>query len=139
MIIYTSAMALSRNKSIKQVLLDGDRCVEREWSCIRWYHVYEDVWEASIVEKLVFIFTVVKKEVVVGTLTTQNFPCMSVFLRKHGSILGQVIQEDENIHSIWKQGGMEMLAKVSGTRKEVHKISRHLASKKGFTTLGIVL
>ena len=56
--------------------------VFEKWSCVRGYHVYEDMWAAPIGEKLVckremntrhdiYVFTVVKGEVVMGTLTTK--------------------------------------------------------------------
>ena len=64
--------------------------VFEKWSCVRGYHVYEDMWAAPIGEKLVckremntrhdiYVFTVVKGEVVMGTLTTQNFTLARFF------------------------------------------------------------
>ena len=110
-------------------------------SMVQGYHVYKDIWAATIREELeckrerrnshdIYAAAVLKDDIVVGHLPCTVSHTCSLFLRRGGSILCQVFK-GRWYSSDLKEGELEIpcLLKFQGTQADVDKISRLLISR----------
>ena len=107
-------------------------------SCVRGYHVYKDVWAASIGETLVcsreptnnsdrYAVAVTKNGTVIGHLPRKMSRMCSVFIRRGGSIACTVTGA-RRYSSDLPQGGLEIPCTLlfSAKKKEIQKLKKIL-------------
>ena len=105
-------------------------------SCVRGYHVYKDVWEASVGEDLScqresgnsadpFAVAVVKNDMTVGHVPRRISSVSSLFLRKGGVIKVRII-EIRRYSTDLPQGGPEIpcLLTFKGAGKDIQKVRK---------------
>ena len=105
-------------------------------SCVRGYHVYKDIWEASIGEELPckrengnradpFAVAAVKNRVTVGHIPRKISSVCSLFLRRNG-VISVCTTEKRRFSEDLPQGGLEIpcILSFEGASKEIHKVKK---------------
>ena len=105
-------------------------------SCVRGYHVYKDIWEASIGEELPckrengnradpFAVAVVKNRVTVGHIPRKISSVCSLFLRRNG-VISVCTTEKRRFSEDLPQGGLEIpcILSFEGASMEIQKVKK---------------
>lgn len=108
--------------------------------CVRGYHVYQDVWSASVGEVLpcerepanstdLYAVAVTKDGVVIGHLHRKVSRVCSLFLRRGGRIHCRVTGGRKHSHDL-PQGGLEIpyLIVFAAKQDQLKKLKRSLKS-----------
>ena len=109
---------------------------ERIPSCIRGYHIYKTVWEATVGEELQCIreptnisdryaISVIKEGIVIGHLPKRLSRVCSLFLRHGGNIVCVVTGRRRYSRDLI-QGGLEIpcILIMKGEKKELDKVKQ---------------
>ena len=102
--------------------------------CIRGYHVYEEIWQSAVGEKLPcrrepdnrsdrYAVAVIRNETIVGHLPRKILKISSLFLRRGGSIYC-IVTGRRRYSSDLIQGGLEIPCDLlfTGTEEEIKKL-----------------
>ena len=111
-------------------------------SCVRGYHVYNEIWVAALGEQLGcqrelenpsdhYAVAVVKNATIIGHLPCKISKICSLFIRKRGVVTCTVVGS-RRFSADLPQGGMEIpcILHFKGMPKEVKKLVKLMSSKK---------
>ncbi len=104
-------------------------------SCIRGYHIYKAVWNASIGEILIFqtefgnlhdpyaVAVLTANDTIVGHVPRNISAACHFFLRRYGNIIYQVTGR-RRYSSDLAQGGLEVLCSLTFSEAECHHMNK---------------